>query len=40
MLDDPDISIMSLPNDEDYGSAIESARDVDALFKHLRGEDE
>lgn len=40
MLDDPDIATMALPNDEDYGSAIDSARDVDALFKHLRGEDE
>ena len=40
MLDDPDLKTMSLPNDEDYGPAIESVADVDALFRHLRGDDE
>lgn len=39
MLDDPDLKTMSLPNDEDYGPAIESIDDVNALFRHLRGED-
>ncbi len=38
MLDDPDLTTMALPNDEDYGPAIEIL-DVDALFQHLRGED-
>lgn len=38
MLDDPDIVTMALPDDEDYGPAIETNEDLDALFKHLRGE--
>jgi SNF2 family DNA or RNA helicase len=38
MLDDPDISTMALPSDEDYGPAIESDEDLVALFAHLRGE--
>lgn len=38
MLDDPDLTTMALPNDEDYGPAID-VPDIDALFEHLRGED-
>lgn len=38
MLDDPDISTMALPSDEDYGPAIDSSADIAALFAHLRGE--
>lgn len=38
MLDDADISTMALPNDEDYGPAIDSVQDLAALFAHLRGE--
>jgi SNF2 family DNA or RNA helicase len=40
VLDDPDLTTMALPNDEDYGPAIDSVDDVDALFRHLRGDDE
>lgn len=39
MLNDPDISTMALPSDEDYGPAIDTFDDVAALFAHLRGED-
>jgi len=39
MLDDPDISTMALPSDEDYGPAIDTYEDMVALFAHLRGED-
>ncbi|WP_433585816.1 DEAD/DEAH box helicase [Microbacterium hydrocarbonoxydans] len=38
MLDDPDIETMALPSDEDYGSAVD-VEDLEALFRHLRGED-
>lgn len=38
MLDDPDISTMALPSDEDYGPVIDSSADIAALFAHLRGE--
>jgi superfamily II DNA or RNA helicase len=38
MLDDPDISTMALPSDEDYGPAIDTYDDMVALFAHLRGE--
>lgn len=38
MLDDPDISMMALPSDEDYGPALDSTADMVALFAHLRGE--
>jgi hypothetical protein len=38
MLDDPDISTMALPSDEDYGPAIDSTADMVALFAHRRGE--
>jgi SNF2 family DNA or RNA helicase len=37
MLDDPDIATMALPSDEDYGDAVD-VQDLEALFKHLRGE--
>lgn len=37
MLDDPDISTMALPSDEDYGPAIDTYDDMVALFAHLRG---
>lgn len=46
MLDDEDIVTMSLPDEDDLedidtglGQAIDSAEDVEALFRHLRGED-
>ncbi len=38
MLDDPDITTMALPSDDDYGPAIDSDEDLIALFAHLRGE--
>lgn len=38
MLNDPDISTMALPSDEDYGAAIDTYDDMVALFRHLRGE--
>jgi hypothetical protein len=37
MLNDPDIVTMALPDDEDYGPAIDSEADIAALFAHLRG---
>ena len=37
MLNDPDIITMALPTDEDYGPAVE-VQDLEALFRHLRGE--
>jgi SNF2-related domain len=39
MLDDPDLVTMALPDDDDYGPAIESDEDIAALFAHLRGSD-
>lgn len=39
MLNDPDIVTMALPDDEDYGPAIDSEADVAVLFAHLRGGD-
>jgi len=39
MLDDRDIITMSLPDEEDYGPAIDEEEDLVALFAHLRGED-
>jgi SNF2 family DNA or RNA helicase len=38
MLDDPDITTMALPSDDDYGPAIDTYEDTTALFAHLRGE--
>lgn len=38
MLDDPDLSTMALPSEEDYGPALDSAADMVALFAHLRGD--
>lgn len=38
ILDDPDISTMSLPADDDYAPAIDSPADMVALFAHLRGD--
>ena len=38
ILEDEDILTMALPDDEDYGPAVESREDVEALFSHLRGE--
>jgi SNF2 family DNA or RNA helicase len=39
MLNDPDVVTMALPDDEDYGPAIDSEADVVALLTHLkRGE--
>jgi SNF2 family DNA or RNA helicase len=37
MLNDPDLVAMALPDDEDYGQAIEDVADIAALFEHLRG---
>jgi SNF2 family DNA or RNA helicase len=37
MLNDPDLVEMALPDDEDYGQAIEDVGDLTALFEHLRG---
>ena len=39
MLDDPDLTAAALPSEEDYGPAVDSVGDIDALFNHLRGED-
>ena len=46
MLDDPDIVTMSLPDEDDLedvesglGQVIDPAEDIEALFRHLRGED-
>ncbi len=38
MLDDPDLSTMALPSDEDYGPVLDSTADMVALFAHLRGD--
>lgn len=38
MLNDPDLLTFALPDEEDYGPAIDAA-DVDALLGHLRGDD-
>lgn len=38
MLDDPDLAALALPDEEDYGQALDSAEDLAALFAHLRGE--
>lgn len=40
MLDDPNLAAVALPDDEDYGAPLDDALDVEALFKHLRGDDE
>jgi SNF2 family DNA or RNA helicase len=37
MLNDPDIVTMALPDDEDYGPAIDSEADIAVLLAHLRG---
>ena len=39
MLDDPDLVTMALPDEEEYGEAIEDIGDLTALFTHLRGDD-
>jgi SNF2 family DNA or RNA helicase len=39
MLDDPDLSTVALPDDEEYGPPIDDDLDVEALFRHLRGRD-
>ena len=38
MLDDPDLTTMALPDDENYGPAIDTHEDLVALFAHLRGD--
>lgn len=38
MLEDPDLASMALPDDENYGPAIDTHDDLVALFAHLRGE--
>jgi len=40
MLDDPDLVTMALPDEEEYGEAIEDLGDLAALFAHLRDDDE
>lgn len=40
MLDDPDLTTMALPDEDDYGPAVDGDEDVNALFRHLRGDDE
>jgi SNF2 family DNA or RNA helicase len=37
ILDDPAIETLALPDDEDYGNAVDSNEDLVALFAHLRG---
>ncbi|MBI4304887.1 MAG: DEAD/DEAH box helicase [Chloroflexi bacterium] len=39
MLNDPDLTAMALPDEEDYGEAIEDITDLGVLFAHLRGDD-
>jgi SNF2 family DNA or RNA helicase len=39
MLDDKNLATVALPDDEDYGPPIDDAMDVEALFRHLRGDD-
>jgi SNF2 family DNA or RNA helicase len=39
ILEDRDIATMALPDEEDYGRAIETEEDLAALFAHLRGEE-
>jgi hypothetical protein len=36
-LSDADVTTMSLPDEEDYGRAIDTEEDLVALFAHLRG---
>ena len=38
MLEDPDLASMALPDDENYGPAIDTHDDLVALFAHLRGD--
>lgn len=40
MLEDPDLAIVALPDEDDYGPVVDSIDDVAALFAHLRGDDE
>jgi SNF2 family DNA or RNA helicase len=40
MLDDPDLVTMALPDEEDYGEAIEDTGDLRELLAHLSGDDE
>jgi hypothetical protein len=37
MLSDPNIATMTLPDEEDYGPALDGEEDLAALFAHLRG---
>jgi SNF2 family DNA or RNA helicase len=39
MLNDPSLATIALPDDEDYGPPIDDDLDLEALFRHLRGED-
>lgn len=39
ILEDRDIATMALPDEEDYGRAIDTEEDLAALFAHLRGEE-
>ena len=39
MPNDADLKTMALPDEEEYGEAIEDVSDLSALFAHLRGDD-
>lgn len=39
ILEDQDIATMALPDEDDYGRAVETEEDLAALFAHLRGEE-
>lgn len=39
MLNDSDLVTMALPDEEEYGEAIEDVSDLSVLFAHLRGDD-
>jgi len=38
MLSDPGLPLVALPDEESYGPPIDSDEDLEALFRHLRGE--
>jgi SNF2 family DNA or RNA helicase len=40
MLRDPGIMTMALPDDEDYGPVLETDQDIEALLRHLRGDED
>ena len=40
MLDDRNLAAMALADEENYNAPLDDELDVEALFKHLRGEDD